>query len=106
MVGCRSVRQQSSMNDHLPGREPVGSKLLNKNVFFKDAAAPFLDALAPYRPCDYFLHVSSSDPNNAASIGERIIQRELNVQPNLEQVIGHPVSLMVDRTIAMGCYDE
>jgi hypothetical protein len=47
---------------HLPGREPVGSKLLNKNVFFKDAAAPFLDAPAPYRPYDYFLHVSSSDP--------------------------------------------
>jgi NAD/NADP transhydrogenase beta subunit len=52
----------ASSKVHLPGREPVGSKLLNKNVFFKDAAAPFLDAPASCRPYDYFLHVSSSDP--------------------------------------------
>jgi type IV secretory pathway VirB10-like protein len=52
------------------------------------------------------INIGGAAADNAASIGERIIQRELQVQPNLEQVIGHPVSLMVDRTIVMGCYDE
>src|SRR3954447_23842034 len=52
------------------------------------------------------VNIGGAAADNAASIGERIIQRELQVQPNLEQVIGHPVSLMVDRTILAGCYDE
>lgn len=49
------------------------------------------------------INIGGAAANNAASIGERIIQRELQVQPNLEQVIGHPVSLMVDRAIVMEC---
>lgn len=52
------------------------------------------------------INIGGAAADNASSIGERIIQRELNVQPTLEQIIGHPVSLMVDRTIMMGCYDE
>lgn len=52
------------------------------------------------------INIGGAAADNAASIGERIIQRELNVQPTLEQIIGHPVSLMVDRTIMMECYDE
>lgn len=52
------------------------------------------------------INIGGAAADNAASIGERIIQRELNVQPTLEQIIGHPVSLMVDRTIMIGCYDE
>ena len=49
------------------------------------------------------INIGGAAADNAASIGERIIQRELNVQPTLEQAIGHPVSLMVDRAIAMEC---
>jgi type IV secretion system protein TrbI len=51
------------------------------------------------------INIGGAAADNAASIGERIIQRELNVQPTLEQAIGHPVSLMVDRTITMECYN-
>jgi len=61
----------SSSKAHLPGRDPVGGKPLNQNVFFKDAAVPFLDAPAPHRPCDYFLHVPSSDPNHCGRPGLR-----------------------------------
>jgi type IV secretion system protein TrbI len=52
------------------------------------------------------INIGGAAADNAASIGERIIQRELQVQPTLEQIIGHPVSLMVDRTIAMECYND
>lgn len=52
------------------------------------------------------INIGGAATDNAASIGERIIQRELQVQPTLEQIIGKPVSLMVDRTIMMECYDE
>jgi type IV secretory pathway VirB10-like protein len=52
------------------------------------------------------INIGGAAADNAASIGERIIQRELQVQPTLEQIIGKPVSLMVDRTIMMECYDE
>mgnify|MGYP002715542392 CR=1 FL=1 len=52
------------------------------------------------------INIGGAAADNAASIGERIIQRELQVAPTLEQIIGHPVSLMVDRTIAMACYDD
>jgi type IV secretion system protein VirB10 len=47
------------------------------------------------------INIGGAAADNAASIGERIIQRELQVQPSLEQAIGHPVSLMVDRAIIM-----
>jgi hypothetical protein len=57
----------SSSKAHLPGRESFGGKLLNKNVFFNDAAVPFLDAPTPHRADDYFLPVSSSDPIFASS---------------------------------------
>jgi type IV secretory pathway VirB10-like protein len=52
------------------------------------------------------VNIGGAAANNVTSIGDRIIQRELNVPPNLEQIIGHPVSLMVDRTIVMGCYND
>jgi type IV secretion system protein TrbI len=52
------------------------------------------------------INIGGAAADNAASIGERIIQRELNVQPTLEQIIGHPVSLMVDRTIMTECYND
>lgn len=52
------------------------------------------------------INIGGPAVDNVTSIGRRIIDRELQVRPTLEQVIGHPVSLMVDRTIQMGCYDE
>jgi type IV secretory pathway VirB10-like protein len=52
------------------------------------------------------VNIGGAAAENAESIGGRIIQRELNVRPTLEQAIGSPVSLMVDRTIVLGCYDE
>jgi hypothetical protein len=54
--GCRRIIQKclfsqelaarlfASRKVHLPGWESFGGKLLNKNVFFNNAAVPFLDA--------------------------------------------------------------
>jgi hypothetical protein len=55
---------------YLFGREAVGGKLLEKNVFFNGTAAPFLDDPASHQPCDYFLHVSSSNPHYRRNLGE------------------------------------
>jgi hypothetical protein len=64
VVTSREMLKHGTLSSkvHLPGRESVDGKLLNKNLFFNDAAVPFLDAPASHRPYDYFLHVSSSDP--------------------------------------------
>ena len=50
------------------------------------------------------ISIGGAAADNVGPVGERIIRRELNVQPILEQAVGHPVSLMVDRTITMGCH--
>ena len=43
-AGNEAILEVPSKKVHLFGREPVSGKLLEKNVFFNDAAAPFLNA--------------------------------------------------------------
>jgi type IV secretion system protein TrbI len=52
------------------------------------------------------VNIGSSAANNVASIGQQIIQRELQVKDTLEQIIGMPVSLMVDRVIELPCLNR
>lgn len=52
------------------------------------------------------INIGSSAANNVASIGQQIVQRELQVKDTLEQIIGKPVSLMVDRIIELPCLNR
>lgn len=52
------------------------------------------------------VNIGSSAANNVASIGQQIIQRELQVKDELYQIIGKPVSLMVDRIIELPCLNR
>jgi type IV secretory pathway VirB10-like protein len=52
------------------------------------------------------VNIGSSAANNVASIGQRIIDRELNVKDELYQNISHDVSLMVDRVIELPCLNR
>lgn len=52
------------------------------------------------------VNIGTSAANNVASIGQQIIQRELQVKDTLEQIIGKPVSLMVDRIIELPCLNR
>jgi type IV secretory pathway VirB10-like protein len=52
------------------------------------------------------INIGGSAANNVASIGQQIIQRELQVKDTLEQIIGMPVSLMVDRIIELPCLNR
>ena len=52
------------------------------------------------------INIGGSFANNAGSIGQQIIQRELQVKDELEQIIGMPVSLMVDRIIELPCLNR
>ena len=52
------------------------------------------------------VNIGTSAAGNVASIGQRIIERELQVKDTLEQIIGMPVSLMVDRIIELPCLNR
>jgi type IV secretory pathway VirB10-like protein len=52
------------------------------------------------------VNIGTSAANNVASIGQQIIQRELQVKDELYQIIGMPVSLMVDRIIELPCLNR
>lgn len=52
------------------------------------------------------VNIGSSAANNVASIGQQIIQRELQVKDELYQNIAHDVSLMVDRVIELPCLNR
>jgi type IV secretory pathway VirB10-like protein len=90
---------------------PNGDKL---NLMGMDAtdgaaiAASALDVLGSLgrgaRNSGTQISIGGAAADNVGPVGKRIIRREPNVQPTLEQAVGHPVTLMVDRTITMGCY--
>jgi type IV secretory pathway VirB10-like protein len=52
------------------------------------------------------VNIGGAAANNVASIGQQIIQRELQVKDELYQIIGKPVSLMVDRIIELPCLNR
>lgn len=52
------------------------------------------------------INIGGTVADNAASVGQRLVQRELDVQDTLEQYIGHPVSLMVNQTIELPCLNR
>ena len=52
------------------------------------------------------VNIGTSAANNVASIGQQIIQRELQVKDELYQIIAKPVSLMVDRIVELPCLNR
>lgn len=52
------------------------------------------------------INIGGTAADNAASVGQRLVQRELDVQDTLEQIIGHPVNLMVNQTIELPCLNR
>lgn len=52
------------------------------------------------------INIGGSVAENAASVGQRLVQRELDVQDTLEQYIGHPVNLMVNATMELPCLNR
>lgn len=52
------------------------------------------------------INIGGAAANNVASIGQQIVQRELQVKDELQQIIGAPVSLMVDKIIELPCLNR
>ena len=72
--------------------------------------ATILDVIGNYagssKSSNTEINIGGTMAGNAASVGQRLVQRELDVQDTLEQYIGHPVNLMVNATMELPCLNR